>query len=508
MRWLSRIIKCLVWNLKRHNVEHLPPHVADDNDSMCASLFDAAQVGNLLTVKFILKHKPETLYRRNTSERSALMIAAQHGQLSVVRYLIKFGANVLARDFRNQTAFHLSCKNGHFRVMMFLWLNCEVDMRRVNSEGRTALLLAVQGGNLEIVKLLLLYDLNANVRDIYGQDMIIIAAYEGHTKMVEWMMKNGSDLDTRDYSALTPLMVAARAGRVEIVICILEAHHKSLNQKDRFGRTAFLLAAKQGHVSVLSALFNSNAALTDVDQQGRSALMLAVREGHVDCVDWLLANQVDTKHKDFRGWNAALTAASYGHLGILQRLFETDPETIDIVDYFGRTPFLEAAKQSYIDIAKWISGISTVNASATDKAGRTALMLCVLYQHIDYHTMVEWLLHYHKLDPLTLDNHGQSTWSMMEWPVGRSFGWNFRTQLPLVGRCLLIYADFPEIHMTMSIDSWKRLNESRDMRSTFISTIEQLPFHIIEATTLSMVTANLVFEYAFPSVEDVWNWFN
>ncbi|NXI66308.1 AN33B protein, partial [Anseranas semipalmata] len=85
-------------------------------------------------------------------------------------------------------------------------------------------------------------------------------------------------------------MVACCKGFVDIVPLLRQCPHIDVNQQDKEGNTALMMAAQAGHITIVNYLLNYYPAL-DVDRRdgrGLTALMKAAVQGQQDCVAALL----------------------------------------------------------------------------------------------------------------------------------------------------------------------------------------------------------------------------
>lgn len=120
-------------------------------ETMCRSLVQkAAERGDIRFVKALYNsYKDRIVYEEEV--QTALMYAAHNGHADVVQYLVPYEAG--CRDCYGETALMYAVEGGHERCVEIL-LNTR-DVGQINSDGKTALMLAIEKGCSEkIVRLL------------------------------------------------------------------------------------------------------------------------------------------------------------------------------------------------------------------------------------------------------------------------------------------------------------------------------------------------------------------
>ena len=137
------------------------------------------------------------------------------------------------------------------------------------------------------------------------------AAYDGHEVCLLRALENGSDVETVfgvpsnhegvGWVQLTPLMLAAAAGRAKCVERLLEAH-ACLDAEDNMGQTALLHAAVNGVEHCAGQLIVANASLECADRRvGATPLWIAAKGGHESVLQHLIVGRANLEHQSKDG---------------------------------------------------------------------------------------------------------------------------------------------------------------------------------------------------------------
>ena len=105
----------------------------------------------------------------------------------------------------------------------------------------TPLIAAVEKGNVNCVKLLLMYNADIEGRgrnEFFGTfTPSFIAAATGRLDVLSCLVANGADVNARTHNSWTPLMAASSKGHVDVVT-FLVTHGADMNLQDQEGNTA------------------------------------------------------------------------------------------------------------------------------------------------------------------------------------------------------------------------------------------------------------------------------
>lgn len=117
-------------------------------------------------------------------------------------------------------------------------------------------------------------------------------------------LKRGVDPNVSDENGDTGLIVASRAGNAATVDVLLAAKADP-ERRNRFGDSAMMLAALNGHFGIAKALRVKGAG---VDGSGWTPLIYAATGGHDDIVRWLLGEGADVNAASPNGTTALMMA--------------------------------------------------------------------------------------------------------------------------------------------------------------------------------------------------------
>ena len=159
-----------------------------------------------------------------------------------------------------------------------------------------------------------------NNKSTGGQASLFDPANRGELKVVEDLLKQGTDVNQADQDGRTPLMYAAYNGHTETVKLLLE-HKAFVDVPDANGRTALMFAASGPFPEVVQVLLDYQADPNKADYgEHFTALMYAASEGQLEVVNILIEHHADPALKDIDGDNALTFAMKNGHAEVAKAL--------------------------------------------------------------------------------------------------------------------------------------------------------------------------------------------
>jgi ankyrin repeat protein len=178
-----------------------------------APIYAAIQAGEVDAVRELLDKQPALLNRRDGEYGGApLHWAAAKGQVAIVSLLLARGADAGATNRAGETPLQAARRVRHAGVIGLL---APVDVN---------LIAAVRSGDLEAAQQILarVPKLVNKPDATFGATPLHWAAIKGHGEMVSYLLSAGADPKATNSAGETPLQVAERAKRSEVVRILSE----------------------------------------------------------------------------------------------------------------------------------------------------------------------------------------------------------------------------------------------------------------------------------------------
>lgn len=172
-------------------------------------------------------------------------------------------------------------------VRLLLEFKADPNFKTRNEYPISAIVIPLQEGYLDVLKILVEYGINIKSATFRGQTPIRVATRNGHLDIIKYLVEKGADFD--DHSAkdgATPLEGAAAKGHLHLVKYFVEKG-ANLNHQDAEGDTPIGEAAINGHLDVVEFLFSQGANPLLKNKKEEDAIFRAKIGGHSDIAAWL-----------------------------------------------------------------------------------------------------------------------------------------------------------------------------------------------------------------------------
>ena len=329
------------------------------------------------TVRALLTQKVDVNAREGDGA-TALHWAVERDDLETIEALLGAGADVNAANDYGVTPISLACTNRNATVVKKL-LVAGADPNAATSMGETALMTCARTSSADAVAALFDHGAsNVNAREeSHGQTALMWAVTQEDPEVVRLLLGHGADVRARSASHLlpswlgtgnafeetvmlphrgsTPLLFAARYGRIDSVRLLLDAG-ADVNETAPNGESALVMASFSGQGRFAAFLLERGANL-NAAAAGYTALHTAVSRGDLELVKALCAHGADPNSRITKGSRQQRNLNWYALSGSLA----------------GATPFWLAAKYAEVDIMRFLAAAGADPLLSPDN-GTTPLM--------------------------------------------------------------------------------------------------------------------------------------
>jgi ankyrin len=357
-----------------------------------------------------------------------LHAAVRTGELQAAKQLLAAGADASLPNRLGVRPLALAAGAGNTDMVRLL-LDAGADPNTTDPAGETMLMMASRVGVLEAVRLLLDRGARVDARDAtYQQTPLMVATREDHPGIVTLLIDRGADVNARTRTgptppwilpnsvpgfghgigivrgglpprgsrapipgAMTPLLYAARDGRLEAAR-LLVAAHADVTLADANDITPLMTAIVNNRVDVARFLIESGADMQKADWYGRTPLWAAIETRNMDVDNATFANSVDRAALlDLievlldRGANPNVRTKE---VPPIRRAWLRVTGSLEWVDFTGMTPFLYAARAGDLTVMRLLLARGADPKIPTFD-GTTALMAAAGVNWVFYQTYDE-----------------------------------------------------------------------------------------------------------------------
>ncbi|XP_060518374.1 putative ankyrin repeat protein RF_0381 isoform X2 [Cylas formicarius] len=239
----------------------------------------AVNSGNIDMVEYLMDNlgKDLNINQNDACYFNPLHMAAANGDSEMVRCLLCRGASVNVYGGRQrQTALHVAVRGGHMAVINLL-LESGSDINALDVEEKSVLTLSVRQGCEEVVKILVTNGARVNHEEPGGLTPLRLAVWSNNAAVVKILLNAGARIIHSHHL----LHNAISNNNFKVVKLLIEAG-TALNVRDEHGYTPLMLACSRKNLSIIRLLLSKGAdinAMSHID--GRTALHVCVQDVRV-----------------------------------------------------------------------------------------------------------------------------------------------------------------------------------------------------------------------------------
>ena len=256
----------------------------------------------------------------------------------------------------------------------------------------------IKEGNIENVQHLINARVDVNVQDENDMTPLMIASQACHVKLIEQLIKSGTDVNHQNSSGETALIYAINDWLTEsqiiysqVCVQVLLQHHAEINIQGKDGNTALMYLAHMASQfqiknlisdktsaaleKYMCTIINAGADPNLKNDNGCTALRFGAN--CLNFVKKMIKSGADVNWKDKDGHTALTEATELGNVDSMETLIGAGAEINS-----GRTPpLMTAAFKGHVESVKLLIR-EGADLDFQDENGSTALMTAVIKGHV------------------------------------------------------------------------------------------------------------------------------
>lgn len=224
--------------------------------------------------------------RRGQTATFPLQEAALRDFDNVVSMLLAHGADPFPSKCAGYSPVEEAARCGYDTVVNLLLKSEAKDAAIRNKQLEKALILASIKGHRDVILTLLEAGVDINCIGYRGKTALLFAIQNGQIPSTRLLIRRGARQDLPDDDGMLPLFLAAEYGFDPVVTELIVRHGiKNPDVRNAKGETPFCLAAAKGHEKVCRVLLDGGAKPDYTNKYGDTPLDLAVEGGHKEIVE-------------------------------------------------------------------------------------------------------------------------------------------------------------------------------------------------------------------------------
>ena len=218
-----------------------------------------------------------------------------------------------------------------------------IDLTQCDEEGRMPLMQFVASGSEErLLRAVIETGVDLEARDRSGETALMLAVRKHADSVVKMLLEAGASVDSRRSDGRSVLHVCGMSGTSDLaqLLCENFANKEAL---DHTRATPLLAASEAGNTSLVRALIKCGCNIDHRDSEGRTALHIATRKQHLEVVRALLMSGASASTRGSSGESPLLAACKVGNAAITKLLCQHGIKAKGDIDDTGRSAAMLAA---------------------------------------------------------------------------------------------------------------------------------------------------------------------
>lgn len=291
--------------------------------------------------------------------------------VGVLRLLHEKGADINAVDKNNNRITHKAARKGDSASLLFkVASDLGADLEAPGVQGNTPAHLAAESGSKAILEILIQKKVELEkTRNSNGYTPLMMASRTGKVEVMRLLLDKGASYNVVDSDgrSLTELTIAWGNPDVMAVLQVYGANYRDVTSANGQAHPVWQ-AVYDGHGASIANILDGGLSV-EYEHRGVRLLQLAIESNNVEVVRLLIAREAAVNVPDMRGWTALHSAAYSGNLEILLLILQkTDNK--EPLDQQGWTPLDLATFYKHDEFTKLLDPEGKVKDFAWMKTGR------------------------------------------------------------------------------------------------------------------------------------------
>jgi ankyrin repeat protein len=254
---------------------------------------DAAQRGDRAAVRAAIARKADVNLAQ-VDGSTALHWAAERDDAELADLLLRAGAIVGARTREGVTPLQLAAINGSARLLDRLIRAGANPNEPLTPSRDSALMMAARTGTTDAIRVLIEAGADLNATETWGGTTPLMwAVSEGHVGAARLLIAKGADVNARSH-----YLAAANGRGFEGRTPIAGGTDLKVAEFASGWLTPLILAAREGHLELAEVLLDAAAGVDAAAGDGKTALALAIYNGNYDVASLLVDRGADVNIPD------------------------------------------------------------------------------------------------------------------------------------------------------------------------------------------------------------------
>ncbi len=212
---------------------------------------------------------------------------------------------------------------------------------------------SVATGDLDVMRAMLDYFKDTEIRDREGNTALLYATISGNLQSVTSLLGLGSGTNVQNNSGLFPLYIATKKDDYALVKTLLRWGASPDQELKSNGETALIAAVNAKSYNILKIMLDKGAKINHRMRSGDTALHVAIRNNDTKSSYLLLKSGANTEIRNFEGYTPLMLSAATGRGDISNILLRAGADTAKR-DRFGNKSSAIASLKGYVGVAQLI----------------------------------------------------------------------------------------------------------------------------------------------------------